>query len=66
MTELLEWLNKDLRLSKKVQTVEEDFKNGFLFKEVFRKIGVDFTQPIVDKYAPVSSLLFKKKRRLKR
>jgi hypothetical protein len=34
---LVSWLNEDLKLSRKVKSFGEDFKNGYLFGEILTK-----------------------------
>ncbi|KRX04379.1 Calponin homology domain [Pseudocohnilembus persalinus] len=40
--QLLQWVNQDLRLSKNISNINQDFGNGFLFKEVLNKLGYNF------------------------
>ena len=35
---LLKWLNEDIRLSRNIQDISEDFKNGYLFAELLYKV----------------------------
>ena len=34
---ILNWLNNEIKLSKKINIIEEDFSNGFLFAEILHK-----------------------------
>jgi len=34
---ILNWLNSEVKLSKKIKIVEEDFSNGYLFGEIMSK-----------------------------
>ena len=36
---LLRYINKEVKLSKKIKTIEKDFKNGYLFAELLSKEG---------------------------
>lgn len=43
------WVNKELKLSRKVAELEKDFKNGFLFKELMKKLGCNIPEEFHDK-----------------
>ena len=34
---IVNWLNKELKLSRKINIIEEDFANGYLFGEILNK-----------------------------
>eukprot|EP00825_Cyclidium_porcatum_P027106 TRINITY_DN2914_c0_g1_i1.p1 TRINITY_DN2914_c0_g1~~TRINITY_DN2914_c0_g1_i1.p1 ORF type:complete len:245 (-),score=45.92 TRINITY_DN2914_c0_g1_i1:61-795(-) len=39
--ELINWLNNEVKLPTKITDINNQFKNGYLFKELFSKIGVN-------------------------
>ena len=49
---LINWLNDEVQLSKRITNFEEDFHNGFLFGELLSKFSqqLNFDQ-FVNKYA---------------
>jgi len=48
---LLNWLNDEIQLSKRITNFEEDFHNGFLFGELLAKYSQQLNfHEFIDKY----------------
>ncbi len=46
---LVEWLKKELKISKDINDIDKEFKNGYLFEEVFNKLGVNYKKDLIVK-----------------
>ena len=53
---LLEYLNNEIRLSKKIENIEKDFSNGYFFAELLHKLGCLNTNFNIFKKEPKSEL----------
>lgn len=52
--EIKQWLNCDLRVENKVKNIEDDLKNGFLYRDILMRLGLNIPSTIVNKNDEVS------------
>ena len=47
--QVMQWINRDIRLSKVIHSFETDFSNGYLFGEILCQYGVYDDISVFDK-----------------